>query len=196
MPKAKKLIALAIIVLNLALIGGITYAAFMDKSSVLGSSFSVGSSDIKLLSNVSGTVESSNLTDELAGPAFANIVPYWQKDYLIKVYNKASSQVKLTSNALYETAQDPEDLRQLIFIEPLEWKDENLNGIVDAGEEKTGYGKKTLIKWKTEGINLGDIPQGEIKGLILRFSTENLSDSKQGASALFDFEFNATQPTP
>jgi hypothetical protein len=179
----------------LVLIGGITYAAFMDKGSVLGSSFSVGSSDIKLLADLSGNLDSSNLVDELVGPSFNNIIPYWQQDYLIKIYNNASAKIVLTSNSLYETAQDTEDLRQIIFVEPLEWLDTNANGLLDEGETGISYGKKTIIKWKTEGISLGEIPQGDIKGLILRFSTETVSDTKQGATALFDFEFNATQPT-
>lgn len=190
-----KITALLILVLSFALIGGITYAAFMDKGSVLGSSFSVGSSDIKLLTNVAGNIESSNLSDEIQGPSFNNILPFWQKEYLIKIYNNASTTLDLHSLATYTTANDTQDLRYVIFVEPIEWKDLNSNGVVDSGEAVYSYGRKSLLKWKTEGISLGSVNQGEIKGLILRFSTDDISDTKQGATALFDFEFNATPVT-
>lgn len=179
--------------LNLLLIGGITYAAFMDKGSILGTTFSVGSSDIKLLQSVASGTEESNLADEIAGPSFTNITPYWQQNYYLKIYNNASSKIALLSNANYETAQDPQDLRQIIFIEPIEWNDLNENGIEDNGELGTSYGRKTLIKWKTEGINLGQIDKEQTKGFVLRFSTDSVSETKQGASGMFTFEFNATQ---
>jgi len=190
-----KTMVISILVLSFFLIGGITYAAFMDKGSVLGSSFSVGSSDIKLLLNVAGNIDSSNLTDEIPGPSFTNITPFWQRDYLVKIYNNATSTLTLTSASNYTTANDTEDLRQIIFIEPLEWSDTNANGLVDEGEVTYSYGRKTIIKWKTEGINLGTVNQGGIKGLILRFSTDDISETKQGATGSFDFEFNAVPVT-
>lgn len=190
-----KLMIVSILVLSSALIGGITYAAFMDKGSILGSSFSVGSSDIKLLVNVAGNIDSSNLSEEVQGPSFNNILPFWQKEYLIKIYNNASTTLNLNSLATYSTSNDTSELRYLIFVEPIEWNDQNSNGVVDTGEAVYSFGKKSLLKWKTEGINLGEVKQGEIKGLILRFSTEDISDTKQGATALFDFEFNAIPVT-
>lgn len=175
------------------LIGGITYAAFMDKGSILGTTFSVGSSDIKLFANVAGGTEESNLVDEVTGPSFGNITPYWEQNYYLKIYNNASSDVALLSNAIYETFQDPEELRQIIFIEPFDWRDYNNNGIEDSGEIGSSYGRKTLAAWKTEGIDLGRLGKDSVRGLILKFSTDGVSDTKQGASGVFSFEFNATQ---
>lgn len=177
------------------LIGGLTYAAFMDKGRILGSSFSVGSSDIKLLSDLAGTLDSSNLLDELMGPSFAKIAPYWKQDYPIKIYNNGTDTLDISSTANYETANDPQELRQIIFVEPLDWSDSNNNGAVDEGEISASYGKKTIVKWKTEGFLLGPVNQGETKGYVLRFSTDTISDTKQGATAMFDFEFNAA-PVP
>jgi len=191
----RNLIAI-IVVLSFALIGGVTYAAFMDKGSVLGSSFSVGSSDIKLLLNTAGNIEQTNLIDELPGPSFGNIIPYWQQDYLLKIYNNATTALNISSNSNYITANDPEELRNIIYVEPIEWADTNANGTVDEGEATYSYGRKTIVKWKTEGLQLGTVNKGEIKGLILRFSTETVSDTKQGASGVFDFEFNAATVSP
>lgn len=191
--RRKKILLFSIATIGLILLGGISYASFMDKSSVLGSTFSVGSSDIKLLENVAGSIEETNLVDEITGPSFGSITPYWQQDYLLKIYNNATFDLDLTSNAEYETANDPEEVRQLVYVEPLEWEDNNANGLLDDGENVYSYGRKSIVKWKTEGFTLGTVAQGEIKGIILRFTTDTISDTKQGASGIFDFEFNAAQ---
>jgi len=175
------------------LIVGVTYAAFTDKGKVLGSIFSAGSSDIKFLSNVTLGTDSSNLTDELTGPSFSNISPTWTQDYLLKIFNNGTSNLGLTTRAYYETANDPKDLRSDIQVEIFLWNDSNSNGIVDSGEEGLSIGKKTIIKWKTEGFDLGELTPGQQLPLILRFTAPTLGDDQQGATAVFDFEFNAIQ---
>jgi len=190
--KKKKTLIIGSLVLISLLIGGLTYAAFMDKGSVLGSSFSVSSSDIKLLEDLSGAIGEANLMDELVGPSFERISPYWQEDYPIKVYNNGTDALDISSTANYETAEDPAELRQLIYVEPLEWNDADTNGVVDEGEVIYSFGRKTIVKWKTEGFLLGTVNPGEYKGYILRFSTDAVSDTKQGTTGIFDFEFSST----
>jgi hypothetical protein len=172
-------------------IAGITYAAFADRGRVLGTKFTVGSSDIRLLEDLALGAEPENLKEELIGPSFEGISPNWQRDYNVKIYNNSPAPVQLTTNANYETANDPEDLRQIIFVEPFEWEDTNGDGLVDTGEKGASLGKKTIIKWKTEGFALGEVASGEIKAIILRLSTDAVADSKQGAGATFDFEFDS-----
>lgn len=181
------------IVLAITMIFGAGYsvAAFMDRGSLLGSTFSVGSADIKLLDDLGLGSEPSNLLEELPGPSFTNIGDVWEADYPMKIYNNATSDLLLTSNADYETANDPEDLRQDIYVEPLDWNDANGDGEVEESELGTSYGRKTIVKWKTEGFDMGTITTGEIKGIVLRFSTDSVSDTKQGATAVFDFIFNS-----
>jgi hypothetical protein len=188
----KKNIVLAII-LVLVTVGslGAAYAAFSDKSKYLGTSFSVASADLKILNNVAEGTESWNLVDEKEGPVFTNIAQNWSQEYLIKIYNNATTDLTIGSTAYYETANDPGELRQIIFVEPFEWNDSNGNGYVDNGEKGISYGRKTIIKWKTEGFNLGQLGQGQVKGLILNFSTDAVADSKQGFTLLYDFEFSS-----
>lgn len=170
---------------------GVTYAAFADKGEVLGSSFSVGSADIKILDDLGLGFDQGNLVDEKPGPNFEGISPNWTEDYLIKLYNNASTPILLSSSADYETANDPSDLRQDIYVEPFEWDDANADGILDSGELGSSLGRKTIVKWKTEGFDLGQLDGGTGLGLVLRFSTDALSDSKQGAVAVFDFVFDS-----
>ncbi len=172
---------------------GITWAAFSDKGKVLGSTFSVGNSDIKLLENLSGITSQDNLKDELSGPNFVNLTPNWTQDYLLKIYNNGSTALQVTSNSEYETANDPDDLRSYIYVEPMDWDDSNGNGQLDLGEEGSSYGKKSITKWKTEGFDLQKIDMGTTRGFILRFSTTNLSDTKQGKTGSYDFVINAIQ---
>lgn len=181
------------IILISSLAAGVTYAAFTDKGKVLGSTFSAGSADIKFLSNITLEANSSNLTDELTGPNFSNISPTWTQDYLIKILNNGTSKLGLVTNAYYETANDPDDLRSDIQVEVIPWSDLNSNGVVDSGEEGVSLGKKTITKWKTEGFDLGEIGAGQQMPLILRFSAPTLGNDQQGSTAVFDFEFEAIQ---
>lgn len=184
----KTLIIVSLLVVATA---GLTYAAFGDRGKVLGSKFSVGSADIKLLLDNAGGTVPQNLMESLPGPEFTNVTPDWSADYQIKIFNSGTSPVILTTNADYLTANDPDELRSVIFVEPMAWNDENNNGLVDTGEIGESLGKKSIVKWKTEGYEIGEINAGEIKGLILRFSTEALSETKQGTTAVFDFIFDS-----
>ena len=187
-----KKLFLMLVVSSFTVLGGITYATFFDKGDVLGSSFSVASSDIKILLDNTLGIDSSNLVDEIEGPSFENITPYWQQDHLVKIHNNGTADLDIISNSDYETVNDPQELRQLIYVEPLEWKDNNEDELVSDGEVAFSFGQKNIVKWKTEGINLGTIKQGETKGFILRFSTLDITNSKQGSTAIFDFTFNST----
>jgi len=171
---------------------GITYAVFTDKASVLGASFSTGSAEMKLLADVSKGTEADNLVESLPGPTFTGIGPNWTKDYPIKLYNNAGSPVLVTSKSKYLTTDDPKELRQDISVELFSWEDTNGNGILDTGELGSSFGKKTIVKWNTEGLVLSELPAGDVQGFMLRFSTATVSDTKQGASALFDFEFTSS----
>jgi len=177
----------------LSMVAGVTFAAFTDKAKVLGSNFSIGSADIRFLNDLPLGTDPTNLVDELPGPTFGNIGQTWSADYPIKVINNGTSGVNLASHAYYETANDPADLRSDINVEIFEWNDANGNGVLDTGEVGMSMGKKTIVKWKTEGMGLGQFNPGQLKALVLRFSTENLSSTKQGKTALFDFEFESAQ---
>jgi hypothetical protein len=172
---------------------GISYAAFSDKGKYSGSTFNVASADIKLLSDVSQGADLANLVDEKPGPVFNNIGPSWTSDYTIKLYNNATTPLNIFSTAYYETLRDPGELRGVISCEIFEWNDVNANGTVDEGEIGGSYGAKTIIKWKTEGIQIGQLSIGEAKGYILRFTTTStFSSLLQGKTGEFDFEFTAT----
>ena len=179
-----------LVVLGITTVGA-AYAAFVGKSKILGTSVSVGSADIKLLKDVAGGISAENLVAEKAGPALANIYPGWKQDYLVKLHNNSAAQVSLTSNANYVTDQDPAALRQLLYVQPIPWSDNNSNGLVELDELGTPLERKTIVKWKTEGYNLGNLASGQTMGLVLRFSADSIPDTKQGTSGVFDFEFNS-----
>ncbi len=189
----KKRTLLIIIIISLLVLAGVAYAAFADKAEILGTSVSVGSADIKLLNDLAGGVESGNLTDSKNGPFFENIYSGWTQDYLVKIFNNGTSILRMTSHADYLTANDPEDLRSIIYVEPFSWTDSNGNGSVDSGELGASYSRKTIIKWKTEGFDLGTLTTGGINAYVLRFSTDSISETKQGATGVFDFAFDAVE---
>jgi hypothetical protein len=189
----KKLLTFLAGMLTVSVLAGIAYAGFGDKGKVLGSSFSVGNADIKLFMDPSQGTDQSNLADEITGPSFTNIGQSWQEDYQVKIYNNGTYRMALTSNANYETVNDPDDLRQYIYAEIFTWTDTNNDGLLTDGELGTSIGKKTIIKWKTEGFSLGEFNSGDTLGFVIRFSTDSISDTKQGTQAIFDFEFNSIE---
>lgn len=177
----------------ISLAAGVTFAAFTDKAKVLGSTFSIGSADLRFLKDLPKGTDPTNLVDELPGPTFGNIGQTWSADYPLKLINNGTSGITISSHAYYETTNDPAELRSDINVEIFEWNDANSNGVLDNGEVGMSLGKKTVVKWKTEGFGVGQIYPGQTRPLVLRFSTENLSSTKQGKSALFDFEFESAQ---
>ncbi len=190
--KANKQIITAALGLVIALFSaGIAYAAFADKVKIKSALFSTGSAEIKFLINLAGSTQPDNTADELQGPNFTNIGSNWQNDYAVKIFNNSTSAIDLGSNAFYETVNDPDELRSYINVEPIPWDDSNNNGLVETDELGTSFGKKTITKWKTEGFALGELDAGQIKGLLLRFTTTTLSDTKQGKTGTFDFEFDS-----
>jgi len=170
---------------------GVSFAAFTDKAAILGSVFSVGSADLKLLDVIGGGVTPDNLLEEKPGPVFSDVSSAWVADYPIQLYNNSAVEMLLTSNAFYETANDPDELRQLIFVEPLEWVDADADGVPTETELGSSLGVKTIVKWKTEGFDLGSLAPGTVGSWVLRFSTASIPESKQGSSATFDFEFDS-----
>ena len=193
MTKRKLIYVLGSIAAACGLLAGVTYAAFTDSGKVLGSTFSTGSADLKFLSDVTAGNDSANLVDELTGPSFSNISPTWTQNYLMKLVNNGTSKLAITTNADYTTANDPKSLRSNITAEIIKWNDTNSNGVLDSGEEGTSLGSKTIIKWKTEGFDLGELESGQTMSLIIRFSAPTLTGTQQGSTGIFDFLFNAIQ---
>ena len=171
---------------------GIVLAAFTYKNKYLGSTFTIGSAVIKLFQDLTAGPEPSNLTDELPGPAFQNISDGWQFDYPIKIFNSGSTTINLSSRANHTTANDPDNLRDIIYVEIFEWNDSNFNGIFDLEEKGTSlYAPKTILRWKNDGIQMGQIDSWQTRSYLLSFSTPSVTDSKQGKSGIFDFEFDS-----
>lgn len=171
---------------------GIAYASFSDQSKFSGSRFSVGSADLKLLDNLASGSEASNLVDTKPAPSYDNISPMWFQDYAIKIYNNGTQSITLTSNMDYLTANDPSNIREILYVEPFDWNDINNDGIFDGeSEQGNSYGKKVFTSWKSTGFNFGQLASGAIKPLIMRFSAGNISSTKMGAVGTFDFMFDS-----
>ncbi len=174
-------------------ISGVAYAAVSSKIFMKGALFTTATMEIKFLKDITGGNISENLVTELTGVSFDNIYNYWSTDYLVKLVNISSNNVNISSYANYTTAEDPASLRYSLFVEIIKWNDKNSNGIVDEGELGDSLGKKNFVKWKTEGFNLGVLEPGVVSSYILRFSAENLTETKVGQSGKFDFEFGIMQ---
>lgn len=145
--------------------------------------------ELKFLKDLSGQNIPENQTSEISGVSFDQIVTGWSYDYLVKLANTSNTNLNVSSFSNYQTDQDPADLRYSLFVELLPWNDSNNNGVAEETELGTSLGTKSFVKWKTEGFNLGSFEPNKVYGYILRFSAGELTDSKQGQSGTFDFEF-------
>jgi len=175
------------------LVSGVAYAALANKILMKGASFTTSTVQLKFLKNLSGGINSDNLSSQIDGVVFDGILDGWQKDFLVKIVNNSSQNLQVKSFANYATDQDPASLRYSLYVELLPWNDINNNGVYEAGEEGISLGKKTFVKWKTEGFDLGTFEPSKSYGYILRFTSEGITDSKQGANGIFDFEFGVLQ---
>jgi len=174
-------------------ISGVAYAAISSKIFMKGALFTTAKVEIKFLKDITGNSSSENLVSELTGVSFDNIYNYWSTDYQVKLINISSNNVRVNSYSNYLTAEDPASLRYSLFVEIFKWNDLNSDGIVDEGELQESFGKKSFVKWKTEGFDLGTFEPGKINSYVLRFSAENLTEAKIGQSGKFDFEFGIMQ---
>lgn len=174
-------------------ISGVAYAAISSKIFMKGALFTTANVEIKFLKDVTMGSQPDNLVSELTGVSFDNIYNYWTTDYLVKLVNVSTSNVKVSSYSNYLTVEDPASLRYSLFVEIIKWNDLNTNGIVDEGELQESLGKKNFVKWKTEGFDLGIFEPNMVNSYVLRFSAESLTDAKIGQSGKFDFEFGIMQ---
>lgn len=188
--KKRTIVYFGIVLLAVGVIG-VAYAAFSDRGDVQGTTITAGSADLKLLDDLGTNLDPTNLIDNKDGPNYSNVGQNWSIQYPVQLFNNGTSQVSLSSTADYETVNDPEDLRQEVYAEFFPWDDANGDGTETPDEIGASLGKKTVVKWKTEGFDLGTMNTGEIKGFIIEFSTVGLPDSNQGASLLFDFGFDS-----
>jgi hypothetical protein len=170
-------------------IGGVALAALSNKVLLKGAMFTTSTVELKFLRNLSSNVENENLTSELSGISFDGITNDWITTYPVKLVNKSGSSMNVSSYANYTTANDPASLRYSLNVEIFKWNDSNNNGVLDEGELGDSLGRKTFVKWKTEGFALGSFEPNVVQSYVLQFTAESITDSKQGATGSFDFEF-------
>jgi hypothetical protein len=171
------------------LVSGVAFAALSNKVLMKGVAFKTSTVELKFFKDLTLGSSSENLTSEITGVSFDNIINGWSSDYLVKIHNTSANSLQIKSFANYTTSEDPASLRYSLFVEMLPWNDLNINGLVDDGELGTSLGVKNFVKWKTEGFDLGSLGSNKTFGYLLRFTADGITDSKQGQSGNFDFEF-------
>lgn len=174
----------------LAAVSYSTLAAFTAKATVKNSTFSTGNAALRFMKDLAGSPTGENLTDELTGPTFSNILPNWTGDFPLKLVNAGS--VNLVASALGVYVSDTSDLRNQIYVQAFAWTDDG-DGIAQPGEIGAAYAAPmTLEQWRSNAITFGQINVSGVMPMVLRFSTGDLSDAYQGQTTVFDFQFNGT----
>lgn len=177
-----------------------TAAALSEDVKVAGTSFTIGTeagtggggnTALKFLVNVAGAIENSNLSDSINGPSFGEISSTWTDQMELKVYNKGTKELNLITKANY--INDPNTLRDDIFVNVLAWDDVNNNGQAEASEVGQSYGYNTILRLKNDTFPSGSVGAGEVKGFVLRFDGTGVSEANFGQSAVYDFIFTGME---
>ena len=137
------------------------------------------------MKDLAGSTGTANLTDETTGPTFENITTAWKDKVLLKVYNQGEKSLKLVSKADY--ANDPNTLRDDIFVKVYAWQDANNNGTFETGEAGDQYGYDSILRMKNDTFNLGNLSAGTMKGLVMEFDGTGLSSANADQTAVYDF---------
>jgi hypothetical protein len=195
-------ISLLMLVMSVMSVFQSAAALFEESVKITGTSFTIGTSSggggdpvvtntsLKLYSNLSGTPVDTNLKYTLAGPVFDNIDPLWTSSIPLKVYNKGQEPLTLISKVDY--INDPDVLRDDIYVNVLSWNDIDNDGVIDQGEEGTSFGYDTLLRWRNDTFQLGTINAGETKSYIFKFDGTGLTSTNVGMSAVYDFVITGT----
>ena len=193
-----------LLVMSCASLFGITSAAFEEKVSVAGASFTIGESSgtpggeetgtntaLKIFVNNANSSQGSNLADMVTGPVFENVTPEWVQSVPIKLYNKGTTILEVVGSATY--ISDPDTLRDDLFIEILAWNDANNNGLAEETEIGESFGHDTILRFKNDTFSLGELSGESVKGYVLRFDGTGLSDVNIGKTAVYDFVFTGVE---
>ncbi len=196
-----KFIKTVVAVFCLLLMAGGVYAAISETVKITGTTFNVGatfgggsggSSDtntmLKMYVDLGGSNAESNLSDSVVGPVYDNINDTWSNEYAVKVYNNGSGDMTLIAKANY--IDDPNTLRDDIYVSIIEWTDLDNDGVVDSGELGTNYGTDTILRLRNDTFDLGAISAGETRGFVYRFDGSGLSEANASQSAVYDFTIN------
>lgn len=193
-----KWIGVTFSIVGLLLVSGMVYAFIQENGKVKGTTFKVSSTpeqieggvtdsneNLKLLIDLVGLTDESNLTDEVNGPTFEDISTVWKDKVLLKLYNQGDKPLNLASTADY--IDDANTLRDDIFIRVSAWNDTNANGSLEFGEIGEEYGYDTILRMKNDTFNLGSLNPGAVKGLVMEFDGTGLSNANAEQMAVYDF---------
>lgn len=201
----KVLGALIMIGISMASLLQVASAVLQESVKVAGTSFSVGTgtgtggggggtttgnTSLKILTNLTGGTNTSNLSDSVAGPTFTNVGPDWMDNFPVKVYNKGT--VPLNLVALADYINDPDVLRDDIYVKIVEWNDSDNDGLVDTGEEGQTYGYDTILRLRNDTFGLGTINPSQQRGFVMKFDGTGVSEANANMNAIYDFVVTGT----
>ncbi len=193
-----------LVLLSCVSLFGVTSAVFEESASVAGVSFTIGEESsepggggttgntaLKILKNTAVSAEESNLADTINGPSFTNVNSTWVQTLPVKIYNKGGTVLDIVGTANY--VNDPDTLRDDLYIEILAWNDANNNGTVEEGETGESYGHDTILRFKNDTFDLGELNGSSTRGYILKFDGSGLSEANIGKTAVYDFVFTGVE---
>lgn len=190
----KRLLSSAIIISALsASVMASTYAAFTAQATISGMNFSTGNAALKLFGNMGYTNagNNGNLTTNLPGNAFQGIGPFWSGEYRFKYFNTGS--VKLITSLQVQYPAESQTLAENIFVETLLWNDLNGNGQAEVSDTyEVLAAEQPLANLKTTPVPLGQLNPGNPRGVVLKFSTDDMPSETQNQTMNFSFLINGT----
>lgn len=183
---------LAIIAL-LAAMTVTTQAAFTAKATLTGITFSTGTAELKLFGNLGYTHiwNNGNLYPGQRGGTFADIGPNWKGSQPLKYINTGS--VPLMTSIRAVVGNDPAGLADDITVSVWQWQDTDGNGQESNTDTFTQLSSpQPLSEMVSNSVTLGQLQRHDPKGLMLRFTTGDLSNETQKQSLSVEFIIDGT----
>ncbi|MCB0514207.1 MAG: hypothetical protein KDC60_07260, partial [Bacteroidetes bacterium] len=129
----------------------------------------------------------SNIANSIKGPHFTDIDNKWKDTYTFTLYNQSTEDINIISKSNY--IEDPDTLRDDIFVAIHRWEDNDNDGKFDDSELGVQLDYNSILRWRNDTFNLGKISSNSMKKFVLVFDGSGISSANLGKKAIYSFKF-------
>lgn len=137
--------------------------------------------------DVFSPIEKNNITTSINGPNFREINNTWKDSFTFNLHNISENDIAITSKALY--IEDPDSLRDDIFVALYKWDDKNRNNRFEDTELGEQLAYDSVLRWKNDHFELGNLKGKETKSFVLLFDGSGITQTNLNKRAEFSFKF-------
>ena len=162
-------------------------ATFQTSSELSSNEQTLDNNTLVFLKNNSNSYSNNNISKSIAGPNFKDIDNNWKDSYEFTLYNQGDKDITVISKANY--VEDPDGLRDDIFVALHNWNDKNDNGKFDDSELGEQLEYNSILRWRNDTFNLGNLESKSANKYVLVFDGSGITDANLDKKAIYSFRF-------